>query len=93
MMHSKRSHEGFLMIDDRCSGAGLQECATITCAHCHSIVVLNPQRTRERGYCRRCDHYVCDNPACNVDCLPFKQVLDTLQKKAYKQAGQILLPS
>lgn len=40
------------------------EAATNTCAHCHGIVVLNPDRTRGRAYCSKCDKYICD--ACNV---------------------------
>jgi hypothetical protein len=28
------------------------ESATVTCAHCNVVVVLNPDRTRPRGYCR-----------------------------------------
>ena len=101
-MASKRSQEGYLLIDNRfgpgvsadfirASGkdapivgeGGLYESATVTCAHCHSVVILRPDRTRPRGWCRRCDHYVCDSPACNVDCRPFNQVLDDLQRQAF----------
>jgi glycerol-3-phosphate cytidylyltransferase-like family protein len=57
------------------------ESATITCSHCHAVVILNPQRTRPRHYCAKCDHYVCDTPACAVECLPLAQVLDDLQER------------
>jgi hypothetical protein len=56
-------------------GRGLFESPTITCSHCQRIVILNPGRTRERGYCQKCDHYVCDQ--CNLArvqtgvCVPF----------------------
>lgn len=60
------------------------ESATITCCHCHTIVVLNPLRTRDRGYCARCHHYVCDSPGCNATCRPMQQVIDTLQAQAAK---------
>lgn len=33
------------------------------CGHCFPnsrIVVMNPNRTRDRGYCPKCDRYVCD---------------------------------
>jgi hypothetical protein len=47
--------------DPRLSGAGkLLESATITCSHCNNIVVLNPNRSRERHYCVKCDKYICD---------------------------------
>ena len=38
----------------------LFEAHTLSCVHCGGHVVLNPDRTRERGYCRSCDHYICD---------------------------------
>ncbi len=60
------------------------ESATVTCAHCNVIVVLNPNRTRERGYCQKCDQYVCDNPMCSQDCRSFNRLLDTLQEQAFK---------
>ena len=61
------------------------ESATATCSHCGIIVVLNPDRTRPRGYCRKCDKYVCDNPGCNIECRNFDKLLDTLQEQAYQQ--------
>jgi len=73
------------------------ESATITCAHCSAVVILNPGRTRERGYCRRCDHYVCDSPECNRECRPFKALLDRQQEAAFLSAqrgdGFLILPS
>lgn len=81
---TQRSREGYLMIDDRASGGGLFESATITCSHCQTVVVLNPLRTRARGFCRKCDHYICDNPGCNYECVPIEKVFDDLQNKAFK---------
>lgn len=55
------------------------ERATINCSHCQAMVVLNPDRTRARAYCPKCDHYVCD--LCEAErvrtgvCRPFKQVV------------------
>lgn len=70
-------------------GSGVTfESATMTCSHCNSIVVLNPNRTRERGYCRLCDHYVCDNPLCNLGCNSFSRLIDTTQEQAFKQIGK-----
>lgn len=59
-------------------GKSLFESATVTCCHCNAVVVLNPQRTRPRGYCARCDAYVCDNPACGLECRPFAKVIDDI---------------
>jgi hypothetical protein len=33
---------------------------TLGCIHCGSVVVINPNRVRERAYCRPCNHYICD---------------------------------
>ena len=51
----------------------LTEIATMTCCHCNAIVILNPQRTRDRSYCRSCDGYICDKPECHVECVPFEK--------------------
>lgn len=83
-MSSKRSKEGYLLIDNRANHGGVVESATVTCSHCQQVVVLNPLRTRERGYCAKCDHYVCDNPACNAECIPFRKVIDDLREQAFK---------
>lgn len=101
-MHSKRSQEGYLQIDHRAGdgtrrvpGGTQLETATITCCHCGSIYVLNPQRTRERGHCRKCDAYVCDRPGCNADCAPLAKRIDLLQEAAFRgrlTPGGIILP-
>lgn len=91
MALSKRSQEGYLLIDHRACASGptaLHESATITCSHCHRVVVLNPGRTRVRGYCSKCDHYLCD--ACEAErtrtgeCRPLNAVIDHLQETIVK---------
>jgi len=62
----------------------IYESATMTCAHCNTIVVLNPQRTRPRGYCFKCDKYICDNPICGKECHPFDKLLDVAQEQAFR---------
>jgi hypothetical protein len=105
-MSTKRSHEGYLLIDHRETPGvteefvqqtgqvdavpvgknSLFESATITCSHCQRVVVLNPDRSRSRGYCRKCDHYICD--ACTtvmaqtLECVPFRKILDDAQESA-----------
>jgi hypothetical protein len=79
MMFSKKSLDGYLMVDHRAS-PGLPEdiarqagydpalCregktfeqATLGCYHCGAHVVVNPLRTRDRGWCSKCDRYICD---------------------------------
>ena len=36
------------------------ESAINTCGHCAAAIILNPNRTRERGWCQHCDRYICD---------------------------------
>ena len=69
------------------AGRGLFETATYTCSHCQTVVVMNPLRTRERAYCRGCDHYLCD--ACGAIraangglCKTFHQIADEVMSAA-----------
>ena len=42
-------------------GAGMTfESAMAVCSHCCANVVLNPDRSRPREWCWKCDAYVCD---------------------------------
>jgi hypothetical protein len=66
-MFSRRSLEGFLEINHAASpGTALVpegtvlERATYTCSHCQGVVIINPERTRERERCATCDRYICD---------------------------------
>lgn len=53
-----------LGFDPKLVGEGKRlEAATITCNHCGNAYYKNPKRTRARGYCRECNHYVCDGCA------------------------------
>ena len=66
------------------SGTGVLEMATFSCSHCPNVVYIHPLRNRPRGYCRKCDHYICDS--CNAKkamdgvCRTYKQQLDELQE-------------
>src|SRR6266516_1750203 len=66
--------------------------ATYNCSHCSALIVKNPLRTRERGYCPKCDRYVCD--WCEAErvrsggaCRPFSKVIDEFLETAAKQKG------
>lgn len=92
-----RAKEGYLHIDHRASpgtkeipGGSQFESATATCAHCNTVVILNPNRSRPRGYCRKCDDYICDQ--CQAgDCYSFNQRLDDKLKQIYRKIqGSIL---
>jgi hypothetical protein len=100
-MFSKRELEGYMMIDHR-NSPGIENASipigrgrffqspTINCSHCERMVVLNPDRSRSRGYCPKCDKYVCDS--CEAErvrsgvCRPFKQVIEEFMDNAAKGA-------
>lgn len=79
---------GELSIDGRASGARLFEAATYTCTHCSAVVVMNPERKRERYKCRGCNHHICDNcaaereagAACKTVQQKFDEYLQQLEK-------------
>ena len=62
----------------------MHEAATKTCAHCCAVVILEPLRVRARGYCPKCDAYVCDHCA-GRECTPFDKILDDAEKQAYRE--------
>ena len=45
------------------AGGTAFESAIAVCNHCHSDVILNPDRSRPREWCPRCDSYICDTCA------------------------------
>jgi hypothetical protein len=85
--------ESYLMIDNRVSGGSLFEAPTYTCRHCQAVVVMNPGRTRERGYCRKCDGSICDNCVgimhATLTCVPIDKVFDTLQEEAIRGQARL----
>lgn len=60
---------GYLLIDQTAAGIPVFggnpkfEADTYTCTHCNYVVVMHPERTRERYKCRGCSHHICDNCA------------------------------
>ena len=77
------------------AGQGLFEAPTSTCSHCQAIVVLNPDRKRERAYCAKCGRYLCDN--CGAiygltrECRSIARTLDQAQEAAERQSSRLLL--
>ena len=80
------------------AGKGLYESATYTCSHCNAIVVIEPKRTRERGFCRKCNSRVCD--ACETiraktfECKTMAETIEEVLEQTVKQsdpASSILL--
>lgn len=98
-MFSKRSQEGYLLVDHRaspglteaeariagfdpkqCGEGKLFEAASLTCEHCKVAVVKNPLRVRERAFCTKCHHYICD--VCAFKASQPDYVHDPFEKRA-----------
>lgn len=76
---------GVVALDNRASGGRLFEADTYTCTHCNRVVVLNPERKRDRYKCRGCSHHICDECAAERmaggECLTFTQRADRILEK------------
>jgi hypothetical protein len=95
---------GYLELDHRASPEapnGLPryfEADTYTCTHCSAVVILNPNRLRERYKCRGCNHHICDN--CEAEriaggpCRTMAQKIDEYMEAVQTngQVSSILLP-
>lgn len=66
------------------------ETHTRTCCHCNRVVIILPDATRAalglplrshpRGYCPKCDAYVCDAKACQSNCTPTMLLVDIARR-------------
>lgn len=58
---------------------------TYCCGHCTGIVVMNPNRTRERVKCYSCQKFLCErNPICMDTCTP----MHAMAKDHFEGAGK-----
>lgn len=70
------------------AGRSAYEAPVQNCSHCQKQTMLNPLRTRERCYCRKCDAYICDE--CGIvaklhgECRPFRKIMDQAQERAVR---------
>jgi hypothetical protein len=75
-------------------GGTVAKMPTLQCCHCNVTVILNPLRNRPRNYCSKCDAYICDQPGCNAQCVPFEKIVDRIQEAGAKNipVGDVWLP-
>jgi len=70
------------------AGRSLFEAPTISCSHCQAMVIINPLRNRERGYCTGCGRYICDicteRRRIDGQCKTFQQLADEIVEAAIK---------
>jgi hypothetical protein len=67
---------GELVSSNAITGGGEQHTPTFTCAHCNTMVLMNPQRRRERHVCARCRRVTCDRPGCLAECNPTDEAIE-----------------
>jgi len=85
-------------LDPALVGEGrMSHMATLGCAHCNAVVVLQPLRTRERGHCFKCNRYVCDYCAADMrrpdyDHRPFEKVVDLVGSGKFTLQGPLWNP-
>ena len=72
--------------------------ATMTCSHCKTVVMKNPDRVRERSFCAACNHhYICD-PCAAASKQPgyvhrnFDQIADMVRSEKFVLAGSLTSP-
>ena len=76
----------------------LYHCATMTCLHCGTAVVVNKLRVRPREYCRTCDGYICDfchATRCEPDYVhrSFKDLCDAVRSGKFLISGPASRPT
>jgi CRISPR/Cas system-associated protein Cas10 (large subunit of type III CRISPR-Cas system) len=85
---------GYVEVDNRASGLppgrNYFEADTYTCTHCSVVVVLNPERKRERYKCHGCNHHICDTCAA---VMVAGGKCETMQEKFEKHVEQVLRQS
>lgn len=48
---------------------------TYTCAHCTQVILMRPERTRERVRCTRCLRLICEkSELCRSQCTPLHEI-------------------
>jgi hypothetical protein len=64
------------------------EAGLLACSHCQCGIIKNPERSRPRGFCAKCDKYVCDEcearMAITLECQDYRRRLDKLQDQIEK---------
>ena len=65
---------------------------TYTCGHCSDIVLMNPNRTRERRKCLKCGHTICEKKSiCITECTPLPELArDHVEGRLGKKWGQLV---
>lgn len=86
LIKTENTDLGYMLVDNRNTDSlppgtiRFLEASTYTCTHCQRVVVMNPERKRERYKCQGCNHMICDGcaaiRAAGGPCKTFSQVID-----------------
>lgn len=72
------------------AGHGMFEAPTYTCSHCCRVVIMRPDRRRDRAWCAKCDRYICDGCGAAMtllgECRSIDRIVDELAVAADKGA-------
>lgn len=72
------------------------EAPTLGCAHCGAHVMMNPDRKRERGWCWKCDKYICDacSAAMKAGCVhrSIEEIADLINTGKWNLSGNMSAP-
>lgn len=71
------------IFDRRYSGTILSDgkdvAITRQCVHCNRHCLCVKGSGKRRGYCTRCNGFVCCEPGCPPGCIPFEQILEAME--------------
>lgn len=63
-------------------GRGMFEAPIMKCMHCQAMIIINPLRNRQRGWCGKCSAYICDKCTLNMklglECKPYTKVIEEI---------------
>ena len=95
LIKTENTDLGYMLVDNRNAGdlppgtVRFLEAPTYTCTHCQRVVVMNPERKRERYKCQGCNHMICDGcaaiRAAGGPCRTFSQVIDEYLNNVEKE--------
>jgi len=69
-----RNADGYILID------GVESACTRQCGHCSKHVITVTGSGILRGYCTKCNKWLCGAPACISQCYPFEKKMEDFEK-------------
>jgi len=69
-----RNPSGFILADD------IEIAQTRQCGHCNTHHVCVKGSGKLRGFCMKCNSWLCGAPACIAECRPFEQKMEAFEK-------------